>query len=276
MSAADAKTPGGNAGTILRGRLDDEPAHVAFHGGEVVAFSRAAPEKSFNEDGAAVLPYPAGGLLAVVDGMGGQSSGDKAAQLTLEALERRLRDGAEHGERLRNATLDAIEAANRDVLGLGVGAGATLAAILLREGAARIVHVGDAMGLHVGQRGQIKTLTIAHSPTGYAVESGLLDESEALHHEERHLVSNFVGTKSMRLEISGSIPVARRDTLLVASDGLADNLAVDELIAIVRSGPLLDCGRELARLARHRMATLEGPDPSKPDDLTFVLYRRTD
>lgn len=262
--------------TILRGRLDDEPARVAFPGGEVVAFSRAAPEKSFNEDGAAVLPYPGGGLLAVVDGMGGQSSGDKAAQLTLEALERRLAVGAAEGERLRNATLDAVEAANRDVLALGVGAGATFAAVLLSDGNARIVHVGDALGLHVGQRGRVKTQTIAHSPTGYAVESGLLDETDALHHEERHLVSNFVGTKSMRVEISGSIPVARRDTILVASDGLADNLAMDELVALVRKGPLLDCGRELARLARHRMATAAGPAPSKPDDLTFLLYRRAD
>ena len=63
-----------------------------------------------------------------------------------------------------------------------------------------------------------------------AVESGMLDEDEAVHHEERHLISNVVGADDMRIEIGLSINMAAKDTLLLASDGLFDNLYLNEII----------------------------------------------
>jgi hypothetical protein len=78
----------------------------------------------------------------------------------------------------------------------------------------------------------------------------------------------------MRIEVGGSIRVAPRDTLVVASDGLADNLTVDEIVGHVRQGPLLGAGVALAEHARRRMERPEPEEPSKPDDLTFLLYRR--
>ncbi len=253
---------------------DEEPTSLSFGEGEVVAFSTSAPLKETNQDAAAVLFYPGGGVIAVADGMGGQSAGERAARITLETLSVGAVLGRDRGDSLREVVLDAIEAANRAVLNLGVGAGTTLAALIVRAGRARPIHVGDSMVLHVGQRGRIKTQTVSHSPTGYGVEAGLLDEDEALHHEERHLISNYVGKEGMHIEIGSSVPIARRDTLLVASDGLADNLTVDEIVEIVRKGPLLQAGRELSSLARERMATKRAEFPSKPDDLTFLLYRR--
>ena len=43
------------------------------------------------------------------------------------------------------------------------------------------------MILTTGQRGRLRMQTVSHSPVGFAIEYGLLDESEAMHHEERHL-----------------------------------------------------------------------------------------
>ena len=57
---------------------------------------------------------------------------------------------------------------------------------------ARSYQIGDSEAMIVGQRGLIKLQTLPHSPTGFAVEAGFLDEREALHHAERHLVSNFL------------------------------------------------------------------------------------
>lgn len=249
------------------------PVTVPFAGGEVVYYSARGPGKAVNEDAAALLPYPEGGLLLVCDGMGGQNAGARASELALTAIRERLARGSAAAEPLRHALLDGVEAANAAVRGLGVGAGTTLAAIALRAGRARPVHVGDSMVLHVGQRGRIKAWTVPHSPTGYAVEAGVLDEAEALEHEERHLVSNFVGDPEMRIELGASLPIASRDTLLVASDGLADNLAPAEIVSIVRRGALEDAGRELARLGRTRMQSPATEGPGHPDDMTFLLYR---
>jgi serine/threonine protein phosphatase PrpC len=68
--------------------------------------------------------------------------------------------------------------------------------------------------------------------------------------------------------------LATFDTIVIASDGLWDNLFSDEIIEIVRQGPLAQVGRRLARSTRQRMFMAEDNVPSKPDDLSFVLYRR--
>jgi len=169
--------------------------------------------------------------------------------------------------------MNGIERANEAVLELGVGAGTTLAAVEVQDGTVRPYHVGDSTILLVGQRGKLKLQTIAHSPVGFAVEAGVLDESEAMHHEDRHFVSNMLGVADMRIEVGSARRLARRDTLLVASDGLSDNLHKDEIVERIRTGPLAVVAERLVRDARRRMeAPIEG-EPSKPDDLTFVAFR---
>jgi serine/threonine protein phosphatase PrpC len=126
----------------------------------------------------------------------------------------------------------------------------------------------------VGQRGRIKFQTIAHSPTGFAVEAGFLGESEALFHAERHVVSNFIGNNEMRIEVGAPVALAKCDTLLIASDGLTDNVRIDEIVEKIRKGPIGDALDQLAQVARARMLGVDSRQPSKPDDLTVLLMRR--
>jgi serine/threonine protein phosphatase PrpC len=119
----------------------------------------------------------------------------------------------------------------------------------------------------------VKWQTIPHSPVGFAVEAGVLDEEEAMHHEERHVVSNVVGSAEMRIEIGPEIRLAPRDTVVLASDGLLDNLTMDEIIARVRKGRLDKAVRRLAVDTRRRMTCPEEGQPSKPDDTTIIAYR---
>jgi PPM family protein phosphatase len=137
----------------------------------------------------------------------------------------------------------------------------------------RTYHVGDSAILLTGQRGKLKLQTIAHSPIGYAVESGLIDEQAAIHHEERHVISNVIGSDQMRIEIGPAIEMAARDTLVLASDGLLDNLLPDEIVQRVRSGPLDAAVESLVQLARRRMNNEANAMPSKPDDLTVIAFR---
>jgi serine/threonine protein phosphatase PrpC len=148
-----------------------------------------------------------------------------------------------------------------------------LAVVEIGKAFVRSYHVGDSFVLVAGQRGRIKLQTIAHSPVGYAVEAGMLDEQEAMHHEERHVISNAVGSSDMRIELGAPLALAPRDTLLVASDGLSDNLHMEEIVAAIRTGPLLTVSRTLAERALARMRGEGGSEPSKPDDLTFMLFR---
>jgi serine/threonine protein phosphatase PrpC len=132
----------------------------------------------------------------------------------------------------------------------------------------RTYHVGDSSILVTGQRGLLKHQTIQHSPIGHAVESGMLDEAGAMQSKERHIVSNVVGSPDMRVELGPLRELATYDTVVMASDGLADNLMVEEIIETVRKGPL-------QRVAGNLLATCLRAmhDGGHPDDLTVVLYR---
>ncbi len=253
-----------------------EAERIALAPGEVVVFSARAPDKASPNEDAALLASPDGrrAVLVVADGMGGRPGGESASQLVCQALARQLAADAPEGS-LRGPILDAVEAGNRAILELGIGAATTLGVAELVDGALRAYHVGDAGILVVGQRGRVKLETVPHSPTGYAVHAGLLDADEALHHEERHLVSNAVGAADMRIEVGSPLPLAPRDTLLLATDGLFDNLSLDEIIALVRAGPLLRAARALVERCRQRMLHPQPGLPSKPDDLTFLLFRRS-
>lgn len=246
--------------------------------GKVVCYSSRSPVKeSANEDALAVIETVDGSLLLIVaDGMGGQAAGEQAAFEAVSAVCEAVLD-VEPGEAtsLRPAILDGIEAANRRVIDLGVGAGATLAIVEITGRIARPYHVGDAAIVLMGQRGKVKFASVAHSPVGYAEAAGVIDANEAMHHEERHIVSNFVGYEEMRIEIGPSLTLGRYDTLLLASDGLTDNLTLDEVVATLKSGPLDRASNQLATTTRERMVTALDHLPSKPDDLTFVVFRPT-
>jgi PPM family protein phosphatase len=267
-------------GAVLAEAEMADVATFEFAGGTAAVFTTRSPGKSTpNEDVAALLPVTSeAGVLAVADGVGGHAGGERASRLAIETIRQRLLDSVAspasgEADQLRGTILDGIEAANRVVLDLGTGAATTLALIEIQGRTVRPYHVGDSVILLTGQRGKLKMQTIAHSPVGYAVEAGLMNEADAMHHEDRHVISNVIGSNQMRIEIGPPIEMAPRDTLVIASDGLVDNLLPDEIVEFVRSGPLLESLSTMITEAQRRMSAKSDQAPSKPDDLTVIAYR---
>lgn len=212
-------------------------------------------------------------VLAVADGVGGTPAGREASNAAVRTLARVLSNGASDPTRLRSVIMDALEEANDQVIALARGAASTLVVGEIFSRQLRSYHVGDSELLTVGQRGRVKVRVVPHSPTGFAVEAGLMDADEAVQHDQRHILFNALGSPDMRVEIGTAVRIAARDTVLLASDGLLDNLFVDEIVQIIRMGPLAAAADRLVRVARERMAGDGIDSPSKPDDLTVILYR---
>src|SRR5947207_5751112 len=239
-----------------------EVAAFDFLSGTAAVFTTRSPQKETpNEDVAALWPLgQASGVLAVADGLGGHAGGERASRLAIETIQKSLQEAMssppENGEpiELRAAILNGIEAANQALRELGTGAATTLALVEIQDRTIRTYHVGDSEILVTGQRGKVKLQTIPHSPIGYAVEAGLMEQEEAIHHEARHVISNVIGSDQMRIEIGPPTEMALRDTLLLASDGLFDNLLPDEITGIIRSGPLDRAVATLVGLAQERMS----------------------
>ena len=262
--------------TILDGRLTEARVNVSVGGGQLVAYTAPAPDRDGdNEDTVAAIPYgPASAVLVVADGAGGLPGGRRASETAVQVLEASLRQCMEETMLLRTAILNGIEAANQAVRDLGGGSATTLTVVTVEGREARTYQIGDSEALIVGQRGRVRAQTMAHSPTGFAVEAGFLNQRDALHHEDRHLVSNFIGTSEMRIDVGATVRLNSRDTVLLASDGLTDNIHFEEIVEFMRKGPLDEALEAIVRRALRRMTVESKTMPSKPDDLSVILFRK--
>lgn len=276
---ADSESPAASEARAYFDQRMERAEVIAFGAGQAAVFSTRSPTKTTaNEDAAAVIPLGEAGLVLVVaDGVGGAAAGETASALAVTAMRECLASAIERQASIRTAILDGFDLANERVLALGTGAATTLSVVEIQQGVFRPYHAGDSLILAVGLRGKIKLQTAAHSPVGFAIAAGLLAEAEAMHHDERHLVSNVIGASDMRIELGPITKLARRDTVLVASDGLSDNLHTAEIVELMRKGSLSQAADRLQELSQSRMRAFTDPastsGPSKPDDLSFVLFR---
>jgi serine/threonine protein phosphatase PrpC len=261
---------------LLDGGATAETLIIDIGGGSMVAYTCRSPDKETdNEDTVAAIPYgPEAAVLVVADGAGGLPAGRRASRTAVGRLEASLQTAMSETTLLRTAILNGIDEANRAVLELGGGSATTLTVVTIEGSIARTYQIGDSEAIIVGQRGKVKAQTLAHSPTGFAVEAGFLDQRAALHHEERHLVSNFLGSSDMRIDMGGTVTLSPYDTVLVASDGLTDNLHFTEIVEVMRKGSLDAAAENLTRLAKRRMTVESKTQPSKPDDLSLILFRK--
>ena len=241
---------------------------------EACAYSRRSPFKeSFNEDSVGIIRVDdQTAVFAIADGCGGMRGGEQASNIALQVLADSIERNESGPDRLRVAILDGIEKANLAVQELRIGAACTIAVVEYHRGTIRPYHVGDSMILVTGIRGRIRYQSVSHSPVGFAVESGMLAADEAMHHEDRHLVSNVVGDARMRIEIGPALTLAQRDTVVIASDGLFDNLSVLEVVGGLRKGKLPLGVDAVTELAYQRMLGIKD-QPCKPDDLSIVAIR---
>lgn len=252
----------------------NNPEVLDLEFGTAVAYSNKSPDKdSANEDSAALFQLNEdSAIFLVADGLGSLPNADAASKLAIKTIQESVTN-IDDSNSLREAILDGLEKANQRILNTMPGSATTLVAIEYYKQTIRPYHVGDSMILVTGQRGKIKLQSVPHSPVGYAVEAGMLDENEAVHHEERHLVSNVVGSSDMRIEIGAVIKLDTFDTLVISSDGLFDNLYVEEIVEFVRKGKLEKAGQQLVLEARQRMTSPQKGLPHHPDDLSFILFR---
>ena len=245
-----------------------------FCSGTSASCSHKCPDKvSPNEDAAAWIELSDNhGVMVVADGMGGHCAGDRAARTAIESIIEHCQDSNDEMS-LRAKILDAIEAANREVLSWGIGAGSTIVVAEYLFGTVRVVHVGDSTALLTSNRGTIKFLSVAHAPVAMAVEIGMLNESEAIEHEDRNIINNCIGSVEMKIEVGPEVSMAARDTLLLASDGLFDNLTTTQVINSIRAGHL---ERQMNVIIQKTRSLMAGDgEIGKPDDLTVLCFRQS-
>jgi serine/threonine protein phosphatase PrpC len=180
------------------------------------------------------------GVFLVVDGVGGQAAGEKAAEIAVERLRARLeRQTGTAEQRIR----EAIAMANNEILRSAEshpewqGMACVLTVAVVEDGCAVVGHVGDSR-LYQVRRGEIRKITHDHSPVGEREDNGELSEFEAMRHPRRNEVFRDVGAEERSpddpdfIEIQ-RVPFAPDSALVLCSDGLSDLVPSSRIRAAV-------------------------------------------
>jgi serine/threonine protein phosphatase PrpC len=187
------------------------------------------------------------GIFVLVDGIGGQAAGGKAADVALTMLRTRLeRETGPTADRVR----EAITIANNEIHRLAslrpewAGMACVLTVAVVGEASVTIGHVGDTRLYKLCGDG-IEKVTHDHSPVGEREDSNEISEIEAMRHRRRNEVYRDVGSEPHAqtdpdfIDLH-EIPFEPDAALLLCSDGLTDlveSATINEIVAQLAGRP---------------------------------------
>ena len=206
------------------------------------------------------------GLYAVADGMGGHLGGERASRMATEILEASLARAVEAAasgatdvtplapeDALRSAIAEAdrriydTSAADPEVAGMGT----TLTALFFFDRRAYLGHVGDSRA-YLYRDGRIRQLTDDHSWIQDQVRAGLLSSAEARESRYRNIITRSVGFEpTVTPDVQDLHPQAG-DCFLLCSDGLSNDIGVEEIGQVLTTDFYRDVPRNLIQMANDR------------------------
>jgi PPM family protein phosphatase len=221
------------------------------------------------------------GLYLVADGVGGQSHGDAAAELAINASKYFLRatfdavdaswpfgydvDQSSNENRLRTA----FQLANRQVCNLRqaspdhANAATTIVGVLLDGSSATVGNVGDSR-VYLMRGGVLQQLTVDDTWVGQLVRDGALTEAQARNHNMKNVVTQTIGLETVNVHTS-EYALMEGDLMLLTTDGVHGVLEHSALCSILASCRSLEDGAK-----RMIEAAL---DQGGPDNASCILLR---
>ena len=172
------------------------------------------------------------GIVAVFDGMGGESQGEDAAGIAAKMV-------AEYRDKLLSLEIEDLQAycrsANEAICKrseeIGSMTGSTMAFAAIRNGLCTTANIGDSR-IYLLHQGNFQQLSKDHTVTAGLVQMGMLTPEQAKKDQRRHQLTQHLGIMDdiepaphVRLHF----PLYADDRLLLCSDGVTDALSDEEL-----------------------------------------------
>lgn len=210
-------------------------------------------------------------LVAVSDGMGGQSCGEVASLTTVRYLSDRYEDIMKNAgdmrilqESVARLNEDFCRQADRRTEGQDMGA--TLCGVVYSGRDFYGFNVGDSR-LYLFAEDELKQLSVDQTEGQRLLDLGLLTEGELQNFPKRKALYNYIGRRTdLRPDLIGIPPMTQNMTLLLCSDGLTDALEDFEIEAVFRNRSLSpkEVGTKLVEQAVDRY-------PGQGDNITVIL-----
>lgn len=218
--------------------------------------------RTVNED--RILERPETGLWAIADGMGGHHHGDRAAETVIQSLDQ-AHAGVSGYALLADVTagLQRANAALRAVGDTAERSGATVVALLAREGHFACVWCGDSRA-YLFRRGVLMPITRDHSVVQQMIDRGELLESARYAHPRANVVTSAIGVFDDPRVERRFTTIEDGDVILLCSDGLTACMDDAAICAIVAANEGGDAAAMLMEEALRR---------SPRDNVTLILVR---
>ena len=201
-----------------------------------------------NEDQAMALTNASGNvLLLVCDGMGGQNKGDLASSLAVSTIVSSFknRKGFLNSYFAKLWVGRVIREANKSIYDQSQinpnyqGMGTTIPLLLIIKDVAIMGHVGDSRCYFLKSHHDLVQMSEDQTYVGYLLRTGQITAEEALTHPKRHVLMNALGVyPSASIDIK-VFPYLNEEVLL-CSDGLYNNVPVEDIAAVVKGSDSVD------------------------------------
>lgn len=218
------------------------------------------------------------GLFIVSDGMGGQTAGERAAELVVERLPELLGTTSWTDDELRSgSTREKVTQALISVNSILrkriqeqpelIGMGATVVLALVRNQYALVVHIGDSRAYRVRQ-GRIERLTSDHTLTRLLMDAGEVSAKDVENHPGSNQLTRYMGMSGELLPETHGIELIAGDRLLLCSDGLTKMLSDHQLQLIFEAEADI-------QIVSQRLAS-EAKRAGGTDNITVVVVELTE
>lgn len=201
-------------------------------------------------------------IWLVADGVGGNVGGHVASQLTVQTVERKLRQGSSLSSAIMDANQALLLAASQqpDLKGMAT----TIVATKLLDNQYELAWVGDSRAYLIDAE-RIQLLSSDHNVANELYSNGEITKEELQGHPGQHELTLALGLGALR-----DIPVKvgsldSGSILLLCSDGLSGVLSDDLIFKTVKSGHSL----ELVSQALLELVLSAGA----PDNVTISLIQ---
>jgi serine/threonine protein phosphatase PrpC len=201
-------------------------------------------------------------LFAVADGMGGHNAGEVASAMAIEHLRGIALGGVSSAEAFAQVVRDLNSAIYTSATSTtdqrGMGTTLTAAALLTstsdtdQPSQIVIANVGDSR-TYLLRSGELRQMSVDHSYVQELVTEGLLTVDEARTHPRRNIVTRALGIDEQVSVDTWTIPMFDGDRFMLCSDGLVDEVPLDEITELMRehSAPQLIAERLVTAAKRH-------------------------
>lgn len=223
-------------------------------------------------------------VAAVCDGMGGESAGEQASLIAVEALHPCHIDAVSVfvSQQISEANKRICDEINRRG---GTRIGSTVAALYIDSGRAAACNLGDSR-IYLLRGDILKQLSVDHSESQRLVDMGVIPKEKARQSSQKHRLTQHLGIFPdefiLSPEIGEPFELAPNDRFLICSDGLTDMVTdekiKEELIGSNKAGEaarhLVDRALQAGGIDNVTVIVLDVKEPSSSSGLSTNLKNR--